>query len=87
MGVLLIYDLKNSLIIHCIEKMSRVIIASSLKKTSRVILKKKTASVNLKKKNDECNGKKKTASVYSHGPSRPSYNSDTLFTSVPVYCI
>ena len=34
---------------------------------------KKTASVNLKKKNDECNGKKKTASVYSHGPSRPSY--------------
>jgi hypothetical protein len=30
--------------------MSRVIIASSLKKTSRVILKKKTASVNLKEK-------------------------------------
>ena len=42
-----------------IEKTWRVIIASSLKKTSRVILKKKTASVNLKKKNDECNGKKK----------------------------
>jgi hypothetical protein len=63
--------------------MSRVIIASSLKKTSRVILnkkngeckfeEKKTTSVILKKKNDECNGKKKTASVYSHGPSRPSY--------------
>jgi hypothetical protein len=35
---------------YCIEKMSRVIIASSLKKTSRVILKKKTASVNLKEK-------------------------------------
>ena len=33
---------------------------------------KKTTSVILKKKNDECNGKKKTASVYSHGPSRPS---------------
>jgi hypothetical protein len=33
--------------------------ASSLKKTSRVILKKKTASVILKEKNDECNGKKK----------------------------
>ena len=35
---------------------------------------KKTTSVILKKKNDECNGKKKTASVYSHGPSRPSYS-------------
>jgi hypothetical protein len=34
-------------------------IASSLKKTSRVILKKKTASVILRReKNDECNGKK-----------------------------
>jgi hypothetical protein len=46
----LILHWKNVACCYCIEKTARVIIASSLKKTSRVILKKKTASVILKEK-------------------------------------
>jgi hypothetical protein len=44
-----------------------------IEKTSRVILKKKTASLILKRKKRRVSVVKKTSSVYSHGPSRPSY--------------
>ena len=62
---------KNVACNYCIEKMPRVIIA--LKNRRVYNSEEKTASVILK-------GKKRRTSVYSHGPSRPSYKGYKSFT-------
>jgi hypothetical protein len=68
-----ILHLKNGACNYCIIPEKNVACNSEEKNGECKFEEKKTTSVSLKKKNDECNGKKKTASVYSHGPSRPSY--------------
>jgi hypothetical protein len=67
-----ILHLKNVACNYCIIPEKNVACNSDEKNGECKFEEKKTTSVILKKKNDECNGKKKTASVYSHGPSRPS---------------
>ena len=67
-----ILHLKNVACNYCIIPEKNVACNSEEKNGECKFEEKKTTSVILKKKNDECNGKKKTASVYCHGPSRPS---------------
>ena len=73
---------KNVACNYCIEKTSRVILHLKNVACNYCIIPEKNVACNSDEKNGECNfeGKKttsvmvkKTASVYSHGPSRPSY--------------
>ena len=79
---------KNVACNYCIEKTSRV--------CNYCIIPEKNVACNSDEKNGECNfeGKKttsvmvkKTASVYSHGPSRPSYKGPSYnIIGYPKHC-